>query len=68
MQNLNKLSEDEAQKSFIQRIRKLETFGQSFFSVTVSDYGYDVCLCIQCVCTDMCKCIYMCVGGGGGRG
>ena len=36
MQNLGKLSEEEAQKSFIHRIRKLETFGQSFFSVTVS--------------------------------
>ena len=53
MQNLNKLSEDEAQKSFIQRIRKLETFGQSFFSVTVSDCDYGVCLCVHarvCAC------------------
>ena len=46
MQNLGKLSEEEAQRSFIHRIRKLETFGQSFFSVTVS-----TCICIyECTC------------------
>lgn len=38
MQNLRNVSEEEAKKTFVQRIRKLETFGQSFFSVTVSKY------------------------------
>ena len=54
MQNLGKLSEEEAQKSFIHRIMKLETFGQSFFSVTVSrsDTYVHVLYCVR-VCVSV---------------
>ena len=66
MQNLNKLSEEEAQKSFIHRIRKLETFGQSFFSVTVSDCDVNmVYVCIimflHCIC-GVCGCMCLVCG------
>ena len=59
MQNLGKLSEEEAQKSFIHRIMKLETFGQSFFSVTVS--RSDMCMYCMFVCVYIHLCMYMCV-------
>ena len=61
MQNLGKLSEEEAQKSFIHRIMKLETFGQSFFSVTVS--RSDMCMYCMFVCVRvrMYVCVYTCV-------
>ena len=59
MQNLGKLSEEEAQKSFIHRIMKLETFGQSFFSVTVS--RSDMCMYCMFVCMYMCVYVCMCM-------
>ena len=59
MQNLGKLSEEEAQKSFIHRIMKLETFGQSFFSVTVS--RSDMCMYCMFVCVYTCVYVYVCV-------
>jgi len=59
MQNLGKLSEEEAQKSFIHRIRKLETFGQSFFSVTVSKmsmmYAYQHVYCVGVFTMNSCR-------------
>ena len=66
------LSEKDAMKAFISRLRKLETFGFAFFTVNVrSDNleckfairnGTRLSVCAVCLC--VCVCVCVCVSAG----